>query len=132
MPVPLFASSLDRYKPLLTERMAEVVRDGRYILGPEVEAFEREFADYLGVKHCVGVANGTDALTIALRALGVGPGDEVVMPSFTFYATAEAALSMGAQPVFCDIDPDTLCVTAETVRAKLTPRTKAIVPVHVF
>ena len=90
MPVPLFASSLDRYKPLLTERMAEVVRDGRYILGPEVEAFEREFADYLGVRHCIGVGNGTDALAVALRALGVGPGDEVVLPSYTFYATAEA------------------------------------------
>jgi dTDP-3-amino-3,4,6-trideoxy-alpha-D-glucose transaminase len=130
--VPLFASSLDPYQDRLAEALARVARDGRYILGPEVEAFEREFADYLGVRHCVGVANGTDALTIALRALGVGPGDEVVMPSFTFYATAEAALSMGARPVFCDIDPDTLCVTAETVRAALTPRTKAIVPVHVF
>jgi dTDP-3-amino-3,4,6-trideoxy-alpha-D-glucose transaminase len=130
--VPLFASSLDPYQDRLAEALARVARDGRYILGPEVEAFEREFADYLGVKHCVGVANGTDALTIALRALGVGPGDEVVMPSFTFYATAEAALAMGAQPVFCDIDPDTLCVTAETVRAALTARTKAIVPVHVF
>jgi dTDP-3-amino-3,4,6-trideoxy-alpha-D-glucose transaminase len=130
--VPLFASSLDPYQDRLAEALARVARDGRYILGPEVEAFEREFADYLGVEHCVGVANGTDALTIALRALGVGPGDEVVMPSFTFYATAEAALAMGAQPVFCDIDPDTLCVTTETVRAALTPRTKAIVPVHVF
>ena len=95
-------------------------------------AFESEFAAYLGVEHCVGVANGTDALTIALRALGVGPGDEVVMPSFTFYATAEAAIVAGATPVFCDIDPDTFCVTAETVKAVLTPRTKAIVPVHLF
>jgi dTDP-3-amino-3,4,6-trideoxy-alpha-D-glucose transaminase len=78
------------------------------------------------------VANGTDALTIALRALGIRPGDEVVMPSFTFYATAEAALAAGAKPVFCDIDPATFCVTPETVRAALTPRTKAIVPVHLF
>ena len=97
-----------------------------------MEAFEEEFARYLGVRHCVGVANGTDALTIALRALGVGPGDEVVLPSFTFYATAEAALVLGARPVFCDIDPDTFCVTAETVEAAMTPRTKAIVPVHLF
>src|ERR671918_246458 len=74
----------------------------------------------------------TDALTIALRALGVGPGDEVVMPSFTFYATAEAAIVTGATPVFCDIDLDTFCITPETVRAALTPRTKAIVPVHLF
>ena len=80
----------------------------------------------------MGVANGTDALTIALRALGVGPGDEVVMPSFTFYATAEAAIVLGARPVFCDIDLDTFCVTPDTVRAALTPRTKAIVPVDLF
>jgi len=132
MPVPLFASSLDPYKALLTERMAEVVRDGRYILGPEVEAFEREFADYLGVRHCIGVGNGTDALAVALRALGVGPGDEVVLPSYTFYATAEATADVGAVPVFCDVDPHTFCVTAETVRAAITPRTKAVIAVHLF
>src|SRR5256885_11957754 len=130
--VPLFASSLDPYQDRFAEALARVARDGRYILGPEVEAFEEEFAAYLGVAHCVGVGNGTDALTIALRALGIGPGDEVVMPSFTFYATAEATITMGATPVFCDIDPETLCITADTVRAALTPRTKAIVPVHVF
>ena len=130
--VPLFASSLEPYHDRLTEALDRVARSGRYILGPEVEAFEEEFARYLGVRHCIGVANGTDALTIALRALGVGPGDEVVMPSFTFYATAEAALVLGARPVFCDIDPETFCVTRETVEAALTPRTKAIVPVHLF
>ena len=130
--VPLFASSLDPYLDRLSEAVAGVARSGAYILGPEVEAFEREFAAYLGVKHCIGVANGTDALTIALRALGVDPGDEVVMPSFTFYATAEAAIVTGAVPVFCDIDLDTFCVTPETVKAVLTPRTKAIVPVHLF
>ncbi len=129
---PLFATSLEPYHDRLSAAVDRVVRDGRYILGPEVEAFEREFAAYLGVRHCIGVANGTDALTIALRALGVGPGDEVVMPSFTFYATAEAALAAGATPVFCDIDLDSFCVTAETVKAALTPRTKAIVPVHLF
>ena len=112
--------------------VTRVARSGRYILGPEVEAFENEFAAYLGVRHCVGVANGTDALTIALRAVGIRPGDEVVMPSFTFYATAEAAIAAGAKPVFCDIDPETCCVTAETVRAALTLRTKAIVPVHLY
>ena len=125
-------SSLAPYHDRLSEAIDRVARSGRYILGPEVEAFEAEFAAYLGVEHCIGVANGTDALTIALRALGVGPGDEVVMPSFTFYATAEAAIVAGATPVFCDIDPDTFCVTAETVKAVLTPRTKAIVPVHLF
>jgi len=132
MAVPLFASSLEPYHDALAERIAAVVHSGRYILGPEVAAFEDEFAAYLGVRHCVGVANGTDALTIALRALGVGPGDEVVMPSFTFYATAEAAVAAGAVPVFCDVDPETACVTPETVKRALTPRTRAIVPVHLF
>ena len=132
MAVPLFATSLDPYLARLSERLGEVLRGGRYILGPEVAAFEREFADYLGVRHCVGVANGTDAITIALRALGVKPGDEVVCPSFTFYATVEATINAGATPVFCDVDPRTFCVTLETVRAALTPRTKAIVPVHLF
>ena len=89
---------------------------GRYILGPEVEAFEAEFAAYLGVRHCVGVANGTEALTIALRALGVGPGDEVVVPALTFYATAEAVVNAGATPVFCDVDPATLTMTAASCR----------------
>jgi dTDP-3-amino-3,4,6-trideoxy-alpha-D-glucose transaminase len=130
--VPLFASSLEPYHDRLSEALERVARGGRYILGPEVEAFEEEFAAYVGVRHCVGVANGTDALTIALKAAGVGPGDEVVLPSFTFYATAEAALVLGAQPVYCDIDRDTFCVTHETVEAALTPRTRAIVPVHLF
>jgi dTDP-4-amino-4,6-dideoxygalactose transaminase len=132
MSIPLFASSLEPYHDALAARLAEVVRSGRYILGPEVEAFERELAGYLGVGHCVGVANGTDALTIALRALGVAPGDDVLMPSFTFYATAEAAVNAGARPVFCDVDPDTYCVTRATVEAALTDRTRAIVPVHLF
>jgi len=130
--VPLFATSLDRYKPRLNEKLAEVVAGGRFILGPEVEAFEAELADYLGVAHCVGVGNGTDALAIALRALGVGPGDEVVCPSYTFYATVEAALDIGARPVFCDIDPETLCVTADTVAAVMSTRTRAIIAVHLF
>jgi dTDP-4-amino-4,6-dideoxygalactose transaminase len=130
--VPLFATSLAPYNDRLAEAIARVIPTRQFILGPEVEAFEREFAAYLGVRHCVGVANGTDALTISLRALGIRPGDEVVMPSFTFYATAEAAINAGAKPVFCDIDLDTFCVTAETVRRALTARTKAIVPVHLF
>src|SRR5919197_1535860 len=131
-PVPLFASSLAEHHERLSEALARVVDSERYILGPEVTAFEEEFAAYLGVRHCVGVANGTDALTIALKALGVERGDEVVMPSFTFYATAEAAVNAGAVPVFCDIDPSTYCVTAETVERAITPRTKAIAVVHLF
>ncbi len=132
MAVPLFATSLAAYKPRLLEALARVVDGGQYILGPEVEAFEEEFARYLGARHCVGVANGTDAITIALRALGVGPGDEVICPSFTFYATVEGAVNAGATPVYCDIDPQTFCVTPDTVRTAMTPRTKAIVAVHLF
>jgi dTDP-4-amino-4,6-dideoxygalactose transaminase len=131
-PVPLFVRSLEPYRSRLLERIAAVVESGRFILGPEVESFERELAGYLGVSHVVGVANGTDALTIALRALGVRSGDEVVLPSFTFYATAEAVVTAGAVPVFCDVEPETFCVSADTVRAALTPRTTAIVPVHLF
>ena len=128
MPVPLFATSLAPYMDRIAERMAEVARSGRYILGPEVEAFEREFADFCGARHCVGVGNGTDAITIALRAMGVGPGDEVVVPSFTFYASVEATVNAGATPVFCDIDPVTFCVTREAVEAAVTEKTKAIAP----
>jgi dTDP-3-amino-3,4,6-trideoxy-alpha-D-glucose transaminase len=109
-----------------------VLDGGAFILGPDVAAFEEEFAAWLGARHAVGVANGTEAITIALRALGVGPGDEVVVPSFTFYASAEAIPPTGARPVFCDVDPETMVVTADTVRAALTPRTKAVVAVHLF
>jgi len=132
VPVPLFATSLEAYQPRIARRLSEVAASGRYILGPEVAAFEEELARYLGAGHCVGVGNGTDALAIALRALGVGPGDEVVLPSFTFYATAEAAAGIGARPVFSDVDPDSFCVTAETVERAVTDRTRAIVPVHLF
>jgi dTDP-4-amino-4,6-dideoxygalactose transaminase len=134
MAVPLFDTSapLTALRGELREAIERVLESERYILGPEVSAFEREFAGYCGAEHGVGVANGTDAITIALRAMGVGPGDEVVVPSFTFYASAEAIPPTGATPVFCDIDPETYCVTAETVRAALTPRTKAVIAVHLF
>jgi dTDP-4-amino-4,6-dideoxygalactose transaminase len=130
--VPLFATTLDRYQERLGRRLAEVAATGRYILGPEVAAFEEEFAGYCGASHCIGVANGTDAITISLRALGVGPGDEVVVPSFTFYASVEATVNAGATPVFCDVDPVTFCVTRETVERAVTDRTKAIVAVDLF
>jgi dTDP-4-amino-4,6-dideoxygalactose transaminase len=134
VPVPLFDTKapLAPLREQMLERMEAVVDDGRYILGPNVGAFEREFAEYVGAEHAIGVANGTDALTIALRAMGVGPGDEVVVPSFTFYASAEAIPPTGATPVFCDVDPDTMCVTPETVKAALSPRTKAVIAVHLF
>jgi dTDP-3-amino-3,4,6-trideoxy-alpha-D-glucose transaminase len=134
VPVPLFDTKtpLAPLRPAIDARIAEVIDGSRFILGPEVGAFEHEFAAAVGAGHAVGVANGTDALTIALRAIGVGPGDEVVVPSFTFYASAEAIPPTGAKPVFCDVDPETFCVTAETVKAALTPRTKAVVVVHLF
>jgi dTDP-3-amino-3,4,6-trideoxy-alpha-D-glucose transaminase len=132
--VPLFDTSAPLV-PLRTQLRAAIERvldSERYILGPEVEAFEHEFATYCGAGEAVGVANGTEAITIALRAMGVGAGDEVVVPSFTFYASAEAIPPTGARPVFCDIDPATYCVTADTVKAALTPRTKAVIAVHLF
>jgi dTDP-3-amino-3,4,6-trideoxy-alpha-D-glucose transaminase len=134
MAVPLFdtSSALLPLREELRAAVARVLDSERYILGPEVSAFEQEFAAYCGSEHAIGVANGTEAITIALRAMGVGPGDEVVVPSFTFYASVEAIPPTGATPVFCDIDPDTYCVTADTVRAALTPRTKAVIAVHLF
>ena len=134
MPVPLFdtATPLEPLRARIDAAIAGVVAQRRFILGPEVAAFERELATYCATRHAVGVANGTDALTIALRAMGVGPGDEVIVPSFTFYATAEAVPPTGARPVFCDVDRDTGCVSADTVAAALTPATKAVVAVHLF
>jgi dTDP-4-amino-4,6-dideoxygalactose transaminase len=132
VPVPLFATSLDAYQDRIAERLVAVAASGRYILGPEVTAFEQELASYLGVDHVIGVGNGTDALTIALRAMGVKAGDEVIVPSFTFYASVEAILNAGALPVFADVDPATMNVTLATVQDKLTDDTAAIMPVHLF
>jgi len=134
MAVPLFdtVTPLAPLREQIDAAIARVVDSGRFILGPEVAAFEREFAEYCGASQAIGVANGTEALTIALRAMGVGPGDDVVVPSFTFYASAEAIPPTGARPVFCDVDRQTACVTAETVRAALTAATKAVVVVHLF
>jgi dTDP-4-amino-4,6-dideoxygalactose transaminase len=132
--LPLFASraSLEPLLPEIAERQRAVLESGRYILGPEVEAFESEFASYLGADHCVGVANGTDAIAIALRALGVAPGDEVVVPSVSFIATVEPVVTIGATPVFCDVDERTWCMTAATAEPVITDRTKVLVPVHLF
>ena len=134
MAVPLFdtATPLEPLRERLRERAAAVLDSGRFILGPEVAAFEAELAAYLGVRHVVGVANGTDAITIALRAMGVGPGDDVVVPSFTFYASAEAVPPTGARPVFCDVDAETFCLTADSVRSALTPATRAVIAVDLF
>ena len=124
-----------QYAPLipeLQEAFARTLDTARFIFGPDVEAFEREAAAYLGVDDTVSVANGTDALVIALDALGIGPGDEVVCPAFTFYATAEAIARRGATPVFAEIDPVTLNLDPADVEGRITERTKAIMPVHLF
>lgn len=124
-----------QYTPLLAElkdRLGAVLDSGRFILGPEVEAFEREAAAHVGVAEAVAVANGTDAIVLVLEALGIGPGDEVVCPAFTFYATAEAVARVGAVPVFADIDPATLNLDPADVAERLTKRTKALLAVHLF
>jgi dTDP-4-amino-4,6-dideoxygalactose transaminase len=118
--------------PELEERFSAVLESGRFIFGPEVEAFEREAAAFLGVPHAIGVANGTDALVLSLEALGIGRGDDVVCPAFTFYATAEAIARAGATPVFADVDPVTLNLDPDDVSTRITERTRAIVPVHLF
>jgi dTDP-4-amino-4,6-dideoxygalactose transaminase len=124
-----------QYVPLLGEvrnRIEDVLASGRFILGENVRLFEDEAAAYVGAGHAVGVANGTDAIVILLDALGVGPGDEVICPSFTFYATAEAIARRGATPVFADIDPSTLNLDPADALERVTPRTKAILAVHLF
>jgi dTDP-4-amino-4,6-dideoxygalactose transaminase len=118
--------------PALNERLAQVLESGVFILGPNVRTFEEEAAAYLGVPQTIGVANGTDALVLALEAMEIGEGDEVVCPAFTFYATAEAIARVGATPVFADIDPVTLNVDPADVARRVTARTKAIMPVHLF
>ena len=118
--------------PVVKERIAAVLESGQFILGPNVRGFEEEAARYLGSREAVGVANGTDALVLVLDALGIGPGDEVVCPSFTFYATVEAILRRGATPVFCDIDAATLNLDSSDVAERVTERTKAILAVHLF
>ncbi len=133
-PIPLIDVKA-QYAPLLPElqrRIAEVLEDGRFILGPNVKAFEEEAAAYLGVEETIGVANGTDALMLVLDALGIGPGDEVICPAFTFYATAESIARRGATPVFAEVDPDTLNLDPSDVAARITKRTAAIMPVHLF
>ncbi|MDP3840041.1 MAG: DegT/DnrJ/EryC1/StrS family aminotransferase [Methylococcales bacterium] len=112
--------------------LAETIDNCSFILGPNVAAFERETAEYLGVKHAIGVASGTDALHLALIAEGIGAGDEVITTSFTFIATAEAIKYVGAIPVFVDIDPKTFNICPDAIAAAITPKTRAIMPVHLF
>jgi dTDP-4-amino-4,6-dideoxygalactose transaminase len=124
-----------QYAPLIPElerRFRDVLESSEFIRGPNYWAFQDEAASYLGVAKAVGVANGTDAIVLVLDAMEIGPGDEVICPAFTFYATAESIARRGATPVFADIDPATLNVDSQDVRAKITPRTRAVMPVHLF
>ena len=124
-----------QYAPLVPqfrEAFERVLESGRFIFGPEVEGFEAEAAAYLRVPHAIGVANGTDALVLSLEAMGIGVGDEVICPAFTFYASAEAIARVGATPVFADIDPVSLNLDPEDVERRITSKTKAIMPVHLF
>jgi len=133
-PIPLVDVKA-QYSPLLPrirEAIDAVLERGEFVLGPNVAAFEREAAAYLGTREAIGVANGTDALVIALDALGIGPGDEVICPAFTFYATAEAVARRGATPVFADVDAATMNLAADEVAARITKRTKAVIAVHLF
>ena len=116
----------------MREAIDAVLESGVFVLGPNVTAFEAEAASYLGARQTIGVANGTDALVLVLDALGIGPGDEVVCPAFTFYATAEAVARRGAIPVFADVDPATMNLSTEDVAARITPKTKAVLAVHLF
>ncbi len=124
-----------QYAPLIPELkrvFAEVLEGGQFVFGPNVSAYEQEAAAYLGVPETIGVANGTDAIVLVLDAMEIGRGDEVICPAFTFFATAEAIARVGATPVFADVDEETMNLDPEDVAAKITPKTKAIMPVHLF
>lgn len=126
------AAQQDRLRPQIEAGIARVLAHGQYILGPEVAELEEKLAAYTGASHCITVANGTDALQIALMALGVGPGDEVITPGFTYIATAEAAAILGAKAVYVDIDPITYNMDPTLLEAAINARTKAILPVSLF
>ncbi len=134
-PVSLFDPRAE-YRSLqhdrIEEALAAALDTGVYVAGPEVKQFESEMARYMQVRHAVSTANGTDSLILALTACGVGPGDEVITTPFTFFATAEAIVRVGATPVFADIDPHTYNLSPAAAEASITPRTRAIIPVHIF
>ena len=134
MPVPLLDVNAQNHPlaPQLREAFERVLASGQFIMGPDVLAFEQECAAMLDAKHAISCSSGTDALVMALMALGLGPGDEVILPTFTFFATAGSVARIGATPVFVDVCPICFNIDAEKAAAKITPRTKAIMPVHLF
>ena len=132
IPILDLQAELDELWDELNVAIQGVLRSGHFIMGPNVRALEEELAAYFGVRHAVALNSGTDALVIALRAMGIGPGDEVVTTPFTFFATAEAVSLLGATPVFADIEADTLNLDMDRVEEVLTERTRALIPVHLF
>lgn len=132
VPVASPKAQLDAHRSEIEAAVQAVLESGRYILGEQVEAFEREFAAFVGVQHCVGVANGTDALALALRAVGVVPEDEVITVSHSAVATVAAVEQVGAVPVLADISPLTRCLDPSCIEQNLSPKTRAIVPVHIY
>ena len=121
-----------RYRADIETRMAAVLEHGHFIMGPEIAELEKQLAEHTGVKHAITVASGTDSLEIALRALGIGPGDEVVTVPFTWISSAEAIRLVGAKPVFVDVSPDDFNMDVSKLEAAITPRTRAIMPVSLF
>jgi dTDP-4-amino-4,6-dideoxygalactose transaminase len=133
-PVPALnlAAQFAELRAELLEELTAVAASGYYVLGPKVAAFEEALARYCGVKHALGLSSGTDALLAALMVLGVGPGDEVIVPTFTFFASAGTVVRVRARPVFCDVAPQTYNIDVGQVERRITPRTKAIMPVHLY
>lgn len=125
-------SQYEKIKPEVDKAIEEVLNTAMFIGGPVVAQFQKELENYLGVKHVIPCANGTDALQIAMMALGLKPGDEVITPSFTYIATTEVIALLNLTPVFVDVDPDTFCIDPAKIEAAITPKTKAIVPVHLY
>ena len=119
-------------KPEIDEAIEDILTNTSFVGGPKVKVFEAEFATYIGTEHCVSCANGTDAIEIALQAIGLGEGDEVIVPAMSWIATAEAVTTVGATPVFADVLPDEWTIDPKDVRTKITDRTKAIIPVHFY
>ncbi len=134
LPVPPLnlATQFEAIRDELLPELEAVATSGYYVLGPKVTEFERNLAACCGAKHAVGLSSGTDALLAALMALNIGPGDEVIVPTFTFFGTAGVVTRVGAKPVFCDIDPITFNMRVDDVAGKITPRTKAVMPVHLY
>ena len=133
-PVPFvdLKAQYQTIKPEIDAAIARVIENTNFILGPQVAAFEKAFAEYVGARFCIGVNSGTAALQLALMACGIGDGDEVIVPSFTFFATAETVSVLGAIPVFIDVDPVSYTITAAEIEKAITPRTRAIIPVHLY